>query len=426
MIYEIDKELYFDSKSLCIIKGDSNLKEYCKFESEEIIVKENKELPLLIFLSSTKCNLNCAYCYAEKGTYNMQDKNNMFEAKNYINYYEYLNKNMGPFRAISFFGGEPILNFHEIKIFVDYLYITYGIDNMPKLGINTNMTIMNDEIKNFLEKYSIDIGTSIDGDKNQHNLYRKSYDPNEDVYKLVNDNLERIEKIKSKKIAQLTLTGQHISDYKKNGIEYFLKNIEDKKITKYEIVPVETHNPEICIDLSDEESENDYRRFCKELAGYFLSKLAEEDTPIIPNLFISIVIAIMKKEYHRDCKAGYSITVTPKGKIYPCHMFANDYKLGINIDDCIFENKLIKDDFFEEVRSSKRNSILKCNNCISEKICGGWCKGFSFLNTGGFKSVSKARCIMYEVYVKEIIRYLGNRFNRNSKFINNIILLSYD
>lgn len=70
-----------------------------------------------------------------------------------------------------FQGGEPLSNFETIKYIVEYSYENKK-DKYISYNIVTNLTLLNDEMINFIGKYNIGISTSLDGDEEIHNYNR--------------------------------------------------------------------------------------------------------------------------------------------------------------------------------------------------------------------------------------------------------------
>lgn len=419
MIKLLNENLAFDTNKIIIIKGKENIKIYKEEINEYPDVKVNKDKnwkPTITYLSSITCNLKCKYCYANNGTYNFNNTQKFFSFKSYKKIFEILYQKFDGIKAISFFGGEPMLNFIEIKKFIEYLFENYEKDKIPRLSINTNMTIMNEEIKELILKYNINIGSSIDGLKEQNNFYRKS-DFIKDIYDEVSRNLKIIKNCKGLKIVQCTISNKHVKNYKKGSAIKFIKDLENQYIDMYELIPVESDDTEIKIDLNNSNIYIKYEQMCLELIKYYLDILKNNNKPMIPNMVSSIILAILKRTYINDCTAGGSITVTPDEKIYPCHMFCKRSELGLDINNIKFQENFVNNNFFKLVRESNRRKNKICKSCLCVNICGIWCKGFSYINHGDFSHVSEARCIMMNIFSKEIIKFLAYEFENNCEVI---------
>jgi uncharacterized protein len=110
----------------------------------------------ILIKPSLKCNMNCAYCYelpirqAEKG----------FEW-NLVNVLKRIDDVMAQKRhdTPTLHGGEPLtLPRNELEIFFKTMYEKNGYG-----GIQTNGTLIDDELIEMFKKYKVSVGVSIDG-----------------------------------------------------------------------------------------------------------------------------------------------------------------------------------------------------------------------------------------------------------------------
>lgn len=132
---------------------------------------------------SSRCNLNCSYCYE----YNLGDNSwKLMQKKIKISTVQKLNERIIEHCqkyeindiVISLHGGEPllvgaslleevILEFKKLEIY----------DIFPLITLQTNATLIDDSIIEIFSKYNISISASIDGD-NQHNKNRVYHNNN--------------------------------------------------------------------------------------------------------------------------------------------------------------------------------------------------------------------------------------------------------
>lgn len=103
------------------------------------------------------CNLRCKYCQVKKEPESM-DKKTLIKALNWVE-----NNVENPF--VSFFGGEPLLEYDLIK---------WAIENYPNIhfGLSTNLTLLTPEKIKFFFDNDIKLLLSIDGIGEIHNLSR--------------------------------------------------------------------------------------------------------------------------------------------------------------------------------------------------------------------------------------------------------------
>ena len=112
-------------------------------------------MKFLILKITNNCNLRCIYCYRE----NNKDKKEMeFKtAKNAIDFILRMDDNV----KIQFTGGEPLLNFTLIERVVDYCRDRYPDKNIS-YAIQTNGTLLKEEILERIKELDIKVGVSLD------------------------------------------------------------------------------------------------------------------------------------------------------------------------------------------------------------------------------------------------------------------------
>ncbi len=112
---------------------------------------EKTDYPTSIELQlSNQCNLNCIMCVVTKDAPSTVDISKLREhLKSIIPY----------LKNASFSGGEPFF----IKEYFDIWEDIYNNNKNCRISVNTNATIVNDQVKNILDKLNFNISVSIDG-----------------------------------------------------------------------------------------------------------------------------------------------------------------------------------------------------------------------------------------------------------------------
>jgi len=172
-------------KSLGVLKEQQ--KEYGLFSTERpsgmgfdcgeqgpIYEKYKESCNQLILEVTESCNLRCKYC-AYSGLYKYQRPhlNIMMSretAKKAVDWFLGISEKAEIERAITFYGGEPLLNFDLIKWVVDYIK-EKGLK--VHHAMTTNGTLLGDsKIVNFLIDNEVDILVSLDGPADVHDECR--------------------------------------------------------------------------------------------------------------------------------------------------------------------------------------------------------------------------------------------------------------
>lgn len=153
-----------------MIFTDSNL-EYSSFMKHDIRRMKghvNIATSLHIFVVTTACNVGCVYCQANNGV----SCPSLFMSK------EIAEKAVdialqSPAKCLNFEfqGGEPLMNFEIIKHIVSYAEENRGNHDIS-YNIVTNLTLLTDEILDYLVEHKFGISTSIDGPQCVHDWNR--------------------------------------------------------------------------------------------------------------------------------------------------------------------------------------------------------------------------------------------------------------
>lgn len=375
----------------------------------------------LIF--STKCNLGCDYCYAkkgEKGYYGLErSKMDLSTLKRSIDYAldQLTNKirnsdsNKGRF-DIYFMGGEPLLNKETLFNGMDYLNKRIEelkgerIEINVRPAISTNGTLLDEKSVKKLSKYDFDyIAITIDGEKhNEHRKYEDGAGTLDDILGNIqllfkyDVNLKLVAVVPPKEVERM-----------EDILEYYKKLDIFEKAYRVSIVPravSEKEKERSCVIPKShfEDFDEEKMWYSKEEKEIFSDKLKEmyHNYGLDNRDLRKKLLNLMKwggTEY--CCPAAISkISVTPKGKIFPCHQLVNfsDFYMG-DIKKPRNENfKKVKKKF----KKRKVYELDKCKDCVLQTICPPLvdCPARSYLEEGSLFKVAQY-CDLYYPYLIE-------------------------
>lgn len=155
-------------------------------------------LTQVIFQTTQDCNLKCKYC-VYGGTYRYQrglepTKYLDFEtARSGLDYiFDIIKHKYKKKFVISFYGGETLLNFDLIKKTVEYSKKKF-LKPKPGFYMTTNLTILNNDILDFLVDNHFHLTVSLDGPKENHNA-KRVFPNGKGSFDVVIRNLEKIKK----------------------------------------------------------------------------------------------------------------------------------------------------------------------------------------------------------------------------------------
>ncbi len=289
-------------------------------ENTHLVYETPGKLNEILLMVALDCTMKCSYCYGDGGTYNrersLMSTETAFKALKAA-------KSLGDIRIVTFFGGEPLLNFSLIKEVVE---------QTPQIqyGIITNGTIMTDEIVSFIKEHNIRITVSIDGPEEVHNAGR-TYPDGKGTHKKVMETVKMlkeepipfaVEATFSKKVLKLGYSATDVLNYLYQITPSI--NIAPVKVVddpEYQLSPEEFVNFRIqCIDFA----------FDKILKGEPIN-LFDITTFIYRMASPERIISVMFCPYHAQ-----RVAVFPDGDVYPCYLIAKkEYKYG-NVFDADF------------------------------------------------------------------------------------------
>lgn len=143
--------------------------------TEELDRRRRRECrrPTLAIIMTSDCNLRCKYCVQDK----TKESVSYATAKEGID--RFLELNADPARkalysiGVTFYGGEPLLEFDLVRQCVEYLKSRVGASKVPIVfTLSTNGTLLTDAIVDFLAENEVAISVSLDGPKDENDRNR--------------------------------------------------------------------------------------------------------------------------------------------------------------------------------------------------------------------------------------------------------------
>lgn len=118
---------------------------------------------------SNECNLGCIYCFA-----NATQKSAAMSKENLENTCSFIVSSPEKEFSIEFQGGEPLAKFGMIKEFVKTIrhHAERSSKKIHSIVIVTNMTLMTEEIANYILENNIGFCSSLDGPEILHDMHR--------------------------------------------------------------------------------------------------------------------------------------------------------------------------------------------------------------------------------------------------------------
>ncbi|MEK3668919.1 MULTISPECIES: radical SAM protein [Paenibacillus] len=364
-------------------------------EFKSFVIPEKAELPgiiqggieQIIIELTEKCNLRCKYClYQEDNvdTRNFSKQDMDWEVARKA--LDYISHNVGKELALTFYGGEPLVNFKLMKQCIEYSKSVMPGVNIP-VSFTTNLTLVTDEIAAYLATLDqCSVLCSLDGPEHVHDYFRVTVGGKGSFHQALRGLKRLVKAFEGKARHKLGINAVLCPPYSKprfDEVNDFFKTLEWlPKDTKIDCSYVDTgtldwsklgHVKTTLGDgefYSDDErtdplgkwaeytldSDQDERGLAKELSQNKLLRIHNRvitDEPLLGIRMNGCCIPGRRRLY-----------VTTDGKFKVCEKMANspyigDVEAGIDIDAL---NKY----YFEEYTEK---SIKHCSNCWAARLC---------------------------------------------------------
>lgn len=274
-----------------------------------------------------------------------------------------INEKTGRSTDITFHGGEPML------IGVPLLRRAFEIVNKyagTSISMQSNGTLLTDEMAFLLKEYDVKVGISIDGPKEMHDAYRLNKGK-KGSFDLVFNNIKKLKSLGVTVGGLATVTDQTLKDpgkfymfFKENNLDY-----------SFNPLFIDPNNPSDCNSINVD----DYIEFYKKMFDLWIN---DNDGYQSIQCFERILSAMGVKRtifmevctYIPDCSKT-TVAIDTHGDFYRCLHYCMDQKNRIgNIRTDSLE-KAYGDEQF-----SKRFDYLKetlCRDCDIQDYCCGGC-----------------------------------------------------
>jgi len=363
----------------CYIEDSVSEFESLRKINEELV---NNDLNYFVIINPTlACNFKCWYCYE---THQPKSKMSADIMKRTFTLFDNIvqdNNKLENF-AISFFGGEPLLQFKPIVLPIIEYYAALCEKNNLSQGISftSNGYLITQSIVSELQKHkNVSFQITLDGGEEVHNKVR--FTGKKGSYQQIIHNIK-----------MLLSNGMHVRlriNYTKDTIEsvkYILNDIKDIPKQERKILDIDFHRV-----WQDRDVKN-------EVDGIrdILNSFIEEDFKIIYN---------ERNEVYNSCYADKknTLVVNYNGDVYKCT--SKDFTKE-NREGFLNESGQVVWEKSQEFRRNVKLSNPLCQTCRVAPLCGSGCSKYNMEN------IEKANeyCVL----------------NKSNELIDNLILDRFD
>jgi uncharacterized protein len=335
------------------------------------------------------CNLRCSYCYAGYKHQKAMGLKTAFQA------IDFMADQAKTTSTITFFGGEPLLEYESLRRIVEYSGSKYG--SKINFRMSTNGTLLNDDILHFLKEHDIYFALSIDGGQVQHDTCRR-YAGGSGSYQDIAGRISAILDFNPYTIT-VSVVAPETAGYLADGvINLFAKGFRYVLQT---------------LDYSSAWTTKDIKVLKKQykiLADYYINML-KDGKKIFYSPFDERIKTHAQKPYGRGdlCDlANSQIAIAPSGRIYPCVQFiGNDQGAYIeNSIGSVYEGfNTQRRQYFVVENYADRQS---CTGCALNGRCATYCGCVNWRATGDLCSIPPMIC-EHERMLMPIVDSLANK-----------------
>ena len=330
-----------------------------------------KPFSLLIKPASADCNLRCEYCFYIDHLEHAIDKPRMTLETLEAMIRSYMKTDQNKQYAFGWQGGEPTLMGLEffkriVEFQLKYAPPGASISN----GLQTNATMITDDLARFFGEYKFLLGVSLDGPEYIHDYYRRSIG-GKPSHSLV---LRGIEHLKKNQVEFniLTLVNDKVVKNAKEIYNY----LRDNQFYFHQYIP--------CVEFEDDGRLKPYsitgREWGTFLAELFNEWIKEDVKKVSIRLFDSIIEYLVYGRYNvcymQDSCIQYFV-VEHDGGVYPCDFFVQDDLLLGNIKNNTWE-ELLASDTYKKFGEAKAKWNNECDLCPYLALCHGDCQKFRY------------------------------------------------
>ncbi|MFC1753634.1 radical SAM protein [Thermoproteota archaeon] len=322
------------------------------------------------------CNMRCEYCY-EKDCFN-KDGNILMSKEVGERAVEFLIEKSKHCKGmnITFFGGEPLINWKTIKHLVHYIEkrakeLGRG---SPYYALTTNGTLITKEIARYIKKYNFGLMCSLDGPPEIQNKLRPMAGGKGSFYKAARG-IKRVMKIRRQVTVRATTNKAN------NDCLMLHEFFERFGFTRFAIgAAMGKSFSKGPLDFGPEDVDALIEKADKEI-DFALQRL-KEGKPLYRNPFTVLKAIHTRKHTKIRCGVGKGTTiVSVDGKLFPCHRY-----LGMD-EYCVgdiwkgYDKQKLYDYLYDYIKIKDT-----CKPCWLRTLCGGPCPWYVAHEDGHHRS----------------------------------------
>lgn len=326
---------------------------YKKFQEEEdekickYTVKSHRSK--IVFNFSNNCNLKCKYCYANGGKYATKRGELMTREVFDGLIARLVEEGVEKIDIVSFFGGEPLLNYELIKYALPTMQQKFQIGTYE---IVTNAWYLNREKLSLFQEYKVRLVISCDGPEDITDYLRGAgtYQKVMQAYELAKllgyDNVSMSSTYTKKHAEKGYSYSDIVNFFEKKGIESSVSRVLSSDGA---MIPQET------LTFEDIKREIDHG-VEKILSGDKSGNI----NPYLYRVLLSMVFGARSFGFCDELSSKWQVSYDYDGKAYNCFHFWGDEKFALSEKEETVESVLM---------ANEKERIGMCRDCWSKYFC---------------------------------------------------------
>lgn len=403
-LFQTEEEVWTDfqknewTPNLTELLREGQSQDFFSSRPDQLPFDDQRCIKSLCLMVTRGCNFRCKYCFeASQPLGNINAGSMSVEtAKKAIDWLILQGKDRKQLE-IDFFGGEPLLYFPLVREAV--LYARSREKDSAKrflMSITSNAFLLSEEIADFFQEHHISVIFSLDGSREVNDLFRVDALGKGTYDQSITNILNSIPKLSTGYYVRGTYTHQSL---------YFCKEIQHLYATGIKQIsfePVATSLPELAIQESDLPI---IRKQYEELADWLLLQTKKDPEFHFYHFELDLEKSICFEKLNTGCGAGVEyLSLSPEGKLYPCHQFDGRSEYAFGSLDSSELNKELKNLFKQKTLSYSRS---ECMECWAKTLCGGGCLANNLIMNQSMDKAYEIGCKIQKLRLEAALYYQG-------------------
>lgn len=363
-------------------------------------VLDRTKIGILYLLVTDKCNCACRYCFMghSQPKHNFSKQMTKETAKRAITLFSHvLQKEKIDAPMIVFFGGEPTLNFKVIDKALRIIKNSVEEGLLPintRKVLNTNGTLINKYIADYLKKNDVSVSLSLDGPSHIHNSER-IYPSGHGTYIDALSGYKKLNDAGVNTFVSCTI-GPHNVGQMEDIATWLINTLAVKSFSYNFLIECDRFSSQAMLKYAHAAADGLIRSYeiCRE-KGVYEDRIMRRVKAFVNGYF-----------QYTDCGAcGQQIVVDPHSNFGVCHALTGNKDFFV---ENVADSDLAKDVPWKEWRLRSPFTMRQCLDCVALGICGGGCPYNALKQKGSIWDLDDVNCIITKRVTHFLLKELLN------------------